>query len=74
MNRWGNRVIRLERGGGRIGWRAYAGLPVGQGSDEALEGYIAECEGWPAGYQPSDEELRAIASLAGAVEEDEGEP
>ncbi len=54
--------------------RAGRPSPVGQGSDEALEGYIAECEGWPAGYQPSDEELRAIASLAGAVEEDEGEP
>ncbi len=60
MNHLENRMIRLERDGGRIGWRAYAG--------------IAESEGWPADYQPSGEELRAIASLAGAVEEDEGEP
>ena len=73
MNRLENRVIKLERGGGRNGWRAFAGVPVGQWTDEALLGFIAESEGWPPDYQPTDEELRALAMLDFG-DEGEGEP
>ena len=64
MNRLEGRVIRLERDGGRNGWRAYAGVPPEQWPDKALEGLLAESEGWPDGHVPSDEELRAIRMLA----------
>ena len=64
MNRLEARVIKLESRG-RNGWRAYAGVPLGQWPDSALEGFLSEAEDWPPGYEPTDEELAAIASAAG---------
>jgi hypothetical protein len=71
VNRLVSRVIRLERIGGRNGWRAYAGVDMAYWPDDALLGFLAEGEGWPADYIPTDAELRAIT---GAVDEDEGAP
>ena len=65
MNRLEGRVIRLERGVGRNGWRAYAGVPLERWPDDALEGLVAETENWPPDYVPTDEELAAIATAAG---------
>ncbi len=70
MNRLEGRVVRLERGGRRNGWRACASVPVGQWPDDALLGSLAESEGWPPGYDPTDEELRVMASLAAGDGED----
>ncbi len=55
-------MIRLERNGGRSGWRAYAGVPTEHWPDHALLGFLAESEGWPPSYLPTDAELLAIAS------------
>ena len=72
MNRLESRVIRLERDGGRNGWRACADVKdLALWPDSALEGFLAESEGWLDDYVPTDEELRAIASLAGAADEGE---
>jgi hypothetical protein len=72
MSRIEARVIRLERNGGRSGWRAYAGVPTEHWPDDALLGFLAESEGWPDDYVPTDEELRAIASAAAERGEDGG--
>ena len=65
MTRLEARAIKLEARG-RNGWRAYAsaGVPLEQWPDKALEGLLAESEGWPDDHVPSDEELRAIMMLA----------
>ncbi len=74
MNRLESRVIRLERNGGRNGWCAYADVKdLALWPDLALEGFLAESEGWPADHQPTDAELRSMASLAGSADEDEGD-
>ena len=67
------RVVKLE-GFGRNGWRAYAGRPAGQVHDGALLGYLGEKMGWPDGYDPTDDELRAIASREQSPADDEGKP
>jgi hypothetical protein len=72
VNRLEGRVIRLERDGGRNGWRAHAGVPMEHWPDDALLGFLAESEGWPDDYVPTDEELRAIASAAPESGEDGG--
>jgi hypothetical protein len=66
MGRLEARVARLEAVG-RNGWRAYAaaGVDMAHWSDEALVGLLAESEDWPPGYDPTEEELRAIAAGRG---------
>ncbi len=71
MNRLEGRVIRLERDGGRNGWRAHAGVPMEHWPDDALLGFLADTKGWPPGYDPS-EEMLAIASAAAVAGEDGG--
>jgi hypothetical protein len=60
-----NRVIKLERNGRRNGWRAYAadGVPLEYWSDDALESFIAETDAWELGCAPTEEDLRAYASI-----------
>jgi hypothetical protein len=61
----GPRLARLERGGSRTGWRAYVGLPNSEWPDSALMALLAESEGWPLGYVPTDDDLRAIIERSG---------
>ncbi len=53
------RVVKLETADPG-GWRAYENLPVAEWPDRALLRLLAEAEGWPPAYVPTDAELEAI--------------
>ena len=69
MNRLTARVIRLEDAAPN-GWRAWWRVPMRQWPDHAL---VDAAEGWPGGYVPSDDELRAVTGDGGDQDADEGD-
>ena len=71
MNRLTARVIRLEHVAPNS-WRAWWRVPMRLWPDHALEALVNADQGWPGGYVPTDEELRAIASASAAADEDGG--
>jgi hypothetical protein len=62
MSRLAARVIRLELAGPRP-WRRWVGVPAERWPEDALLAFLRDAEGWPAGYIPTDAELRAIADI-----------
>ena len=66
MNRLAVRVVRLERGGTQ-GWRAWWRVPMSRWPDRALAALVNADQGWPGGYVPTDDGLRA------ALGDDNGE-
>ena len=62
MSRIGARIAKLERGDAH-GWRAWKGVAHRYWPDRALLAFLAEAEGWPPGYLPSEAELRAVVEL-----------
>ena len=74
MNRLEARIIKLEASH-RNGWRAYATarVPMQHWPDSAFEGFLAESEGWPPEYEPTDVDLLAVVAAGGGADEDEEE-
>ena len=70
MNRLTARVIRLEDAAPN-GWRAWWCVPVRQWPDHALIALVNADQGWPGGYVPSDDELRAVIGADGDHHADE---
>ena len=70
MNRLRARVIRLEYAA-PDGWRAWWRVPVRQWPDHALIALVNAGQGWPDGYVPSDDELRAAIGGDGAHDANE---
>ena len=60
MNKFESRVVKLEALGAN-GWRAYQDRPTDEIPDHALVGYLRDGFRWPPGYEPTDDELVAIA-------------
>ena len=54
------RLSALERRSDPLA--AWRGVPAADVPDRVLLALIAAAEGWPAGHEPTDAELRAIAS------------
>ncbi len=59
MTRLTSRVVRLEDAAPNS-WRAWWRVPVRQWPDHALIALVNAGQGWPDGYVPSDNELRAV--------------
>ena len=61
MSRLALRLSKLERGD-PSGWRAWRHVPLRLCPESALLAFLREAEGWPAGYEPTEAELRAIVA------------
>ena len=70
MTRLTARVARLEDAAPNS-WRAWWRVPVSQWPDYALLALVNAGQGWPDGYVPSDDELRAAIGGDGAHDADE---
>ena len=44
------------------GWRAWEHVPHRLWPERALLALLRETEGWPPGYEPTDDDLRAIVA------------
>ncbi len=67
MSRLTARIIRLEDAAPNT-WRAWSRVPVSQWPDHALEALVNEASGWPGGYVPTDDELRAAIGDDGVLD------
>ena len=72
MNRLTLRVVKLEEAAPN-GWRALwqRRVPMCQWPDSALEALVNADQGWPDGYVPTDDELRAAIGDDGGHDADE---
>ncbi len=61
MNRLALRLVKLERHDPN-GWRAWEHVPHRLWPERALLALLRETEGWPPGYEPTDDDLRAIVA------------
>ena len=64
MNRLTLRVANLEDAAPNS-WRAWWRVPMREWPDHALLSLVNAAEGWPGGYVPSDDELRAVIGDSG---------
>ncbi len=67
MNRLAARVTRLEDAAPNS-WRAWCRVPMSQWPDHALLSLVNAGQGWPGGYVPTDDELRAVIGADDAAE------
>ena len=72
MTRLTSRVARLEDAAPNS-WRAWWRVPMRQWPDHALLALINAAEGWPGGYVPTDDELRAVIGADDDHDADKGE-
>ena len=70
MNRLTSRVVKLENVGPNS-WRAWWRVPMRLWPDHALEALVNADQGWPGGYVPTDDELRAAIGDDGGHDADE---
>ena len=61
MSRLTLRLSKLERGDPN-GWRGWQHVPHRYRPGSALLAFLRETEGWPAGHEPTEAELRAIVA------------
>ncbi len=65
MSRLALRLSKLERGD-PSGWRMWRHVPHRHWPESALLAFLRETEGWPPGYVPTEEDLRAIVAAEAA--------
>ena len=70
MTRLSARIIRLEDAAPNT-WRAWWRVPMRLWPDHALEALVNADQGWPGGYVPTDDELRAAIGDDGGHDADE---
>ena len=61
MSRLALRLSKLERGD-PSGWRMWQHVPHRLWPESALLAFLRETVGWPAGYEPTEADLRAIVA------------